>query len=141
MDESKKPILIGVIVVCLVGAGGITWWTRGKKSQGINSIPADDITWVKCRKPGCEAEYDMSTREYYSTLEARQKENPAMLMMPTLICRECNDESLYRAEKCAKCGLVFEVGWKRGDFEDRCPKEGCGFSQIEADRKAAAGKG
>jgi hypothetical protein len=141
MDESKKPILIGVIVACFVGAGGITVLTRQKGSGGINTIPADAITWVKCRKPGCEAEYDISTREYYSALEARREENPTMLMEPTLICRECNDESLYRAAKCTKCGLVFEVGWKRGDFEDRCPKQGCGFSQIEADRKAAAGKG
>jgi ribosomal protein L40E len=79
----------------------------------------------------------MPLRQYYLTLESQMKEKPDMMIMPVLTCKKCGGQSAYKAAKCPKCGRVFEVGWKRGDFEDRCPDAACGHSQIEEDRKRA----
>lgn len=136
MEESKKkPIMIGVIVVCAVAAVGITVLSRSGGRQGIESIPADEMVWLKCRNDKCEAEREVTLREYYRMVEEKQKENPGVLITPPLVCHACGEDSTHKAAKCAECGLVFETGWKRGDFEDRCPK--CDYSQIEVDRKAA----
>jgi hypothetical protein len=131
MEESnKKPIMIGVIVVCAVVAVGITVLSR-------STIPADKMVWLKCRVGECEAEREVTLRDYYYMVEEKQKEIPGMPITPPLVCHACGEDSVYKAAKCAKCGLVFETGWKRGDFEDRCPKPECGYSQIEVDRKEA----
>jgi hypothetical protein len=142
MEEGKKkPVMISVVVICLVVAVAVTIMTRPETKQGIKSIDADKTTWVKCRNETCQAEYEMGLREYYYAMEDAQKEDPSMLMEAVLTCKQCSEPSVFQAAKCAKCGLVFEVGWKRGDFQDRCPKPDCGYSQIEQDRKAAAGGG
>lgn len=138
MDEGKKkPIMIGVIVGSVVLAGAITFMARGPSSEGLNSIPAEKMIWVTCRNDKCGANYEMQMREYYGQMEDIQKQSGAMMMMaPPLICEKCNEESIYKAFKCPKCGAIFEGNIKKGDFEDRCPK--CGSSEIERRRKEKA---
>jgi hypothetical protein len=136
MDESKKkPIMIGVIVICLVAAGAIALKSR-KKNEGIPERFKKEMTWVKCRNPNCKAEYEITKMDYYKYIEGHA--DPRSMMAPALPCEKCGEEGVYLAAKCGECGLVFEVGWKRGDYEDRCPK--CGHSNIETQRKEAAAR-
>jgi len=137
MEESrKKPILLGVIVVCLVVAGVITYttWTPGGPSGIDAGIDASEMTWVKCRNPACEAEYQISLREYFKYIDAERAKDPSTLATPPLICEKCGQDSVYRAIKCESCGLVFETGLgSKEDFADRCPK--CGHSRFERLKK------
>ena len=66
-DSTKKPIMIIVIVACLAIAAWVTF--RSDPGGGANSIPESEMQWVKCNNPACNAEYEMSKREYYKTLE------------------------------------------------------------------------
>jgi hypothetical protein len=116
--SSKKPIMIGVIVVCLAVAGLITFARRGG-GGGIDSIPASELTWVKCSNPACKAEYQMSKKEFFK--EQMKHFNQMAMTAPPITCKECGKESLYQAEKCPNCGAVFIKGSIPGDFADRCP--------------------
>lgn len=137
MEESKKnPIMIGVIVVCLAAACTISLiWSSGTPT-GIDTIDPKKMTWVKCRNPSCEAEYQMRLKEYCRQVEENMDYSSGAMALPALVCKECKDKSIFEAAKCRKCELVFEKGWKRGDYEDRCPE--CGYSQIEKDREERA---
>jgi hypothetical protein len=133
-DSKKKPIMIGVIVVCLVVAGLITFARRGGGGGGgLDTIPSDKMTWVKCNNPSCNAEYEMSEREFYKLQQERL--NPMARTAPALTCEKCGKDSLYKAEKCANpsCGAVFISGSVPNDFADRCPK--CKQSATEEIRK------
>jgi len=135
MDESKKkPVMIAIIVVCLIAAGAIIWGTRSGGGGTIDDIPDDELTWVKCMNKSCNAEYQMSLKEYYKTV-SEATVNP-MAPPPGLICKECGEPSVYKAEKCQnpECGIVFRSGSVPNDFQDRCPK--CGKSATEELRKA-----
>ena len=133
-DSKRKSIMIGVIVTCLVLAGIITYATRSKRAGSIESIKPGQMIWVKCRNPDCETEYQMDKKVYFKTLQ--EIRDPMMMTAPGLACKECGEESVYRAVKCAKCGLMFERGTVGGDFADRCPE--CAHSTIEETRKEAA---
>ena len=79
----------------------------------------------------------MNLREYFKFVQ--DNADPRILVAPPFPCPECGDEeSGYRAVKCAKCGEVFEGGTVPGTYSDCCPK--CGHSQIEVDRKEAAAR-
>jgi hypothetical protein len=130
-DSRKKPIMIGVIVVCLIVAGLITFAKRSGSKSGIDSIPDEKMTWVKCNNPSCKAEYQMSEKEYFKQMEGRF--NPMARTTPALTCKECGKDSLYRAIKCPYCGTVFFRDSVPNDLFDRCPK--CGKSATEESRK------
>jgi len=135
-DSKKKPIMIGVIVVCLIVAGLVTFARRGGGGGGIDSIPDDKMTWVKCNNPSCKAEYEKSEKAFYKAQADRI--NPAMMRSqpPALTCEKCGKESLYQAFKCANpsCGIVFIRGIAgQNDHQDRCPQ--CGQSETEEIRK------
>jgi len=131
MEEGKKKaIMIAVVVACLVVAVAITISTRSG-GGGLESIPAGEMTWVKCGNPDCEAEYRMSKRDYLAYIQEHQKG----LNEPPMVCQKCGEESVYRAEKCEKCGIVFFRNSVRDDLPDRCPE--CGFSKLEDQRKRA----
>lgn len=135
MEESKrKPIMIGIIVVCLVAAGLITYASFFGGSGGISSIPADETYWVKCANRDCQAEYQMSKRDYHQQVKERFK--PLEPSTPLLVCKECGKDSILLAEKCQNpaCGIVFTRGRIPGDMPDRCPK--CKQSAVEESRKA-----
>ncbi|MFC1604309.1 hypothetical protein ACFL5F_04700 [Planctomycetota bacterium] len=133
-DSKKKPIMIGVIVVCLVIAGLVTFARRGGGGGGIDGIPDDKMTWVKCNNPSCKAEYEMSEKQYHKDLQERF--NPMARSTPALACEKCGKDSAYQAFKCPNpsCGTVFIRGIAgQNDFNDRCPK--CKQSETEEIRK------
>jgi phage FluMu protein Com len=130
-DSKKKPIMIGVIVVCLVVAGLITFARRGGGGSGLDAIPEGKMTWVKCNNPSCNAEYQMSEREFFKLQQERL--NPMARTAPPLTCEKCGKDSLYRALKCPYCGTVFFRDSVPNDLFDRCPK--CKKSETEETRK------
>jgi hypothetical protein len=129
-DSKKKPIMIVVIVACLGIAGLVTF--RGGNEGGYESIPEGDMQWVKCNNPACNAEYQMSKREYYKALEENPNMNPMAQGPVPITCKECGKPSLFAAVKCSNpdCGEVFIEGSAGpGDYHDRCPE--CGLSETE----------
>lgn len=99
----------------------------------IDSIPDDKMTWMKCNNPQCKAEYEMSLKGYYKSIQKRM--DLRSLMTPALICKKCGKPSIYKAYKCGNpgCGIVFLSNSVPNDFADRCPK--CGRSETEEMRK------
>jgi len=130
-DSKKKPIMIGVIVVCLGVAGAVTLMRSSGGGGGINAIPEGKMTWVKCSNPSCNAEYEMSEREYFKGVEERL--NPIARTSPPLTCKKCGKESLFKAIKCPYCDAVFFRDSVPNDHFDRCPE--CGKSETEEIRK------
>jgi len=135
-NDKKKPIMIGIIVVCLVAAGIIFWLQRPGSSGGIEDIKRGELIWVKCSNPDCGAEYQVDKRDYYEFLQ--ENANPMVMTTPPMECKECGEESVYRAEKCENCGAIFFRGSVPNDFADRCPE--CGHSKTERLRKEAREK-
>jgi len=132
-DSKKKPIMIGVVVVCLALAGVITYVTHSGETGGIESLKRGKMTWLKCRNPGCEHEYQMDLKDYFIYMKEHQ--DPMSMAAPAIVCPECGEEGVYRSEKCEKCGLVFERSTVPNDFADRCPE--CKYSKTEEARKKA----
>jgi len=134
MEESKKkPIMIGVIIACLALTAIIIFGRRSGDGSGIDSISDEEMTWIKCNNPNCKAEYQMGLKAYHKYMA--EHTNPAALTTQPLICKECGEQSAYRAEKCENpdCGIVFIQGSAGpGDFLDRCPK--CKQSATEESR-------
>jgi len=137
MDEAqKKPLMIGIIVVCLVVAVAVTIKTWSGDSAGIPRIMKEQEVWMKCRNPACKTTYEMNKYDYFKTIEDYMlKHNTGIAA--GLECKECGEPAVYIAHKCEKCGYIFEKGWKTGDYEDRCPE--CEHSSIEIARKKKAG--
>ncbi|KPL23467.1 MAG: hypothetical protein AMJ75_06035 [Phycisphaerae bacterium SM1_79] len=131
----KNTVYIIVIVVCLVGAAVIAYkyiFSSGTPG-GIDDIPDEEMTWVKCNNPACKAEYEMGLKAYYKETEERLQ--PNSMTTPALICEKCGKPSVYRAVKCTNpdCGIVFIRGIVPNDFPDRCPE--CKRSETEEIRK------
>jgi len=131
MEESmKKPIMIVVIVVCLAGAGLLLF--KGGPGGGVDTIPEGDMQWVKCNNKACNAEYEMSKREYYKQLQENINPNPMANAPTPVTCKECGKPSLFAAIKCPNpsCGNVFIEGSSGpNDYGDRCPN--CKQSAVE----------
>ena len=130
-DSKKKPIMIGVIVVCLVVAGLITFARRGGGGGGIDDIPDDKMTLVKCNNPKCNAVYEMSEKQYFKQIQERF--NPMARSTPAVTCEKCGEDSVFRAIKCPYCGEIFFRDSVPNDIFDRCPK--CKRSATEESRK------
>jgi ribosomal protein L40E len=132
MEEGKKKmIMVAIIVVCIAVAVIITVASRSGGPGGIESIKPGEMIWLKCRNPKCENTWQMDKKNYH---EYVQKHRNGMTV-PGIACPKCNEESGYRAEKCEKCGFIFERGSNTNDFPDRCPK--CSYSYTEESRKKA----
>ncbi len=130
MEEGKKKsVMIAVIVACLAAAAVITYVTTSG-GGGIETIERGELMWVKCNNPDCGAEYQIDQRDYFEYIEER----PQGLGKPSLVCDKCGEQSIFRAEKCNKCGTVFFYAAIVGDLPDRCTE--CGYSAIEEKRKA-----
>lgn len=132
-DSKKKPIMIGIVVVCLVLAVVITLAMRlGGSGSDLSSLKRGEMIWVMCLNPQCKAEYEMDKKDYYEFLQnysgPRTEGAP-----PVLVCKECKKESVVKAVKCKKCGVVFREGAIPNDFADRCPQ--CKYSDVEEMRK------
>ncbi|MGB2863098.1 MAG: hypothetical protein WBC05_07210 [Sedimentisphaerales bacterium] len=138
-DSKKKPIMIGVIVVCIIVAGLITFARRGGESGGIDGIPDDKMTWVKCNNPSCKAEYEMGEKQYH--IDMQERFNPMARTSPPLTCEKCGKDSLFQAVKCVNpsCGAVFFKDSFPNDHFDRCPE--CKQSETEEIRKKRLAEG
>lgn len=109
MEQSrKKLIMISVIVVCVALAAAITYRTCHGRSGTLDDIPESEMIWVKGANKNCGAEYQMSKKEYFKDIEEHM--DPMVMTAPPLICKKCGEPSIYRAEKCEKCGKVFSGG-------------------------------
>ncbi len=134
MDESKKKVVMIVIILVCLGVAGAMIFGRGGGSGTIDDISDEEMTWVKCMNKSCNAEYQMGLKEYFRFVTANA--NPMAPTAPALTCEKCGEPSIYKAEKCqnAACGIVFRSGAVPNDFPDRCPK--CKQSATEEIRKA-----
>jgi len=132
-DSKKKPIMVGVIVVCLALAAVITISRHTGGGDSMESISDDAMIWVKCNNPACKAEYQMGKKDYFRYIE--ENIDPRAESVPPLICTECGKPSAYRAEKCGNpdCGIIFFRGIVPNELADRCPE--CGYSATEESRK------
>lgn len=132
-DSKKKVVMVVVIVVCLAVAAAIT--LRGGGGGGLKDISDKAMIWMLCRNQDCEGSYQMGLKVFFKDIEEYNIAHPMTMTTPPLVCEKCGEESLYRAEKCAKCALIFErSSMGANDFSDRCPDPDCGFSQMEATR-------
>jgi hypothetical protein len=146
-SDKRKLVMLGVVVVCFSLAVGITVYRRHKEGSGptgIESIKRGEMIWVKCDNEECEAEYQMDKREYFEYLQdhpptpeqfAAMMSDPNVRGATPLVCNKCKQESVFRGEKCDKCGIVFIRGTVRHDFADRCPE--CDYSKTETQRREA----
>lgn len=131
----KNTIYIIVIVLCIILAIIIFLKSRPAESGGIKGIKRGEMLWVKCNNPNCAATYQMDKKDYYEQMQEKMKANPLAQNLP-LVCKECGEDSIYRAVKCEKCGTIFFYQSVPHDFADRCPE--CNYSKMEAERKARA---
>jgi hypothetical protein len=132
MDEGKKKILLAVIIVACIAVAGIVTIVTQRDTTGIDSIkPGAESVWLKCRDAKCENTWQMDKRAYFDYLE-KHRMGTQRTPIP---CPKCNGETGYRAEKCEKCGVIFERGSVPDAVDDKCPK--CGFSKLESIKEAA----
>lgn len=121
----KKPVMLGVIFVCLSTAGVVTYMTMPEGPGQPRSY------LLKCKNPDCGAEYKIGSGEY--TGFAREHIDTKTDNPTGMACKKCGKETAYRIVKCDKCGEVFFYHYDGKDFADRCPK--CGCSKVEDDWK------
>lgn len=135
MEGTKKNVIMTIIiVVCLVSAGVITYKGCGSETGHIPGFEGETV-WVKCNNPDCGAAYEIGKRDYF--VEITKRDDGVSTVQPALTCKECKEDSVYRAVKCGKCGLIFFYGAAgRGEYSDACPD--CGYSKIGEDRIKAA---
>ncbi len=150
MANKKKLLMVVIIIVCFGLAAAITYKKdvdykkETSRPAGIETIDPNELIWVKCTNPECNAEYQTGKRAYFKYLQdnppspeefAALMQDPKKNPTPALICKECQQETVYRAEKCDNCGHVFLRGAVRHDFADRCTA--CGYSKTEDLRQKA----
>jgi len=126
-------VSLSAIALLLAGTVGYSNWSPGRR-DGLAGVNLRATTWVKCRNPACATEYEMNLKEYLQQIE--DSIDPMACITPPLPCKECGELAVYRATKCPKCNLVFELGAVPDDFYDRCPE--CGYSKTENERADAA---
>lgn len=135
-----KPVMIGIAVVCIVLAVGITIMRSSGGGRSIEGLPRGTMIWVKCANPDCGDEYQIDRVDYLLFMKEHEDEmdyGDEEVAVP-MVCEKCGKRSVYKAIKCEKCGEVFFAG-VTGGFEDKCPE--CGFSKIEDMRKRARAAG
>lgn len=121
------------ILAAMLGACGVLLATAGSKpvypkKGGLSSEEAAWKIWVKCRNPQCQAEYQMTEKEYFEYV--KKHHDPKTMKPGPLVCKKCGRKSAYRAIKCKGCGSVFFYPSKKGrGYGDGCPK--CGYSRIK----------
>jgi hypothetical protein len=126
MDEGKKKILMTVIIMACIALAVIITIATQSGGSGIDSVDKSAMIWLKCRNPKCENTWQMNKREYYEYAEKHRKG----MQVPPIPCPKCGEDTGYWAEKCEKCGNIFERGSVPNEIVDKCPK--CGFSKLES---------
>jgi hypothetical protein len=129
----KNTIYVVVIVLCLILAIVVFLMTRSGSSGSLRNMKrGEEMYWVKCNNPKCGEVYQIDKKDYFEQVRERMEISPLSQQTPPLICEKCGEPSVYRAEKCEKCGAIFFYGASK-DFPDRCTE--CGYSKTEAIRK------
>src|SRR3989339_1831498 len=124
-DEKKRNVMIAVIVGCLIGAGGIFYFTN-RDSSGPRG---DDTMHLLCVK--CKHTLDMSAKEYNEKIKGTGDPMAMPMMGPApLTCPKCSQKSLFACMVCPKCQTYFMPSFAgvRG-YPARCPS--CKFSALE----------
>lgn len=135
MDEDKKrKVMIGLIVLCLVLAIGITAVTNLGGGGGSSSRGNQPVQML-CMNEECGMDFELSTEEYREHMMQGGMMGPGPMAQSPVECPECGMQSAFRAVKCKDCEFVFMQDYSSGDFPDRCPE--CDYSDIEARRDAA----
>ena len=134
MDEDKKKkVMLGLIILCLVLAVGITVMTN--MGDGGSGSRSNEPVQMLCMNQECKMDFELSTEEYREQIIQGGMMGPGpMAQMPTE-CPECGMRSAFRAVCCKKCEVVFMRDYSSGDFPDRCPE--CDYSDIEVRREEA----
>ena len=86
MDESKKKVVMIVIILVCLGVAGAMIFGRGGGSGTIDDISDEEMTWVKCMNKSCNAEYQMGLKEYFRFVTANA--NPMAPTAPALTCEK-----------------------------------------------------
>ena len=132
MDEdTKKKVMLGLIILCLVLAIGITAVTNMGGSGSRSSEPVQML----CMNQECRMDFELSSEEYSKQIMQGGMMGPGPMAQTPIECPECSMRSAFRAVKCKKCETVFMQDYTSGDFPDRCPK--CDYSDIEVRRNKA----
>ena len=134
MEQDKnKKVMLGLIILCLVLAIGITAVTNmgGSGSGSQSNKPVQML----CMNEECGMDFELSAEEYREQMMQGGMMGPGPMAQMPIECPECGMQSAFRAVMCKECEAVFMQDYSSGDFPDRCPE--CGYSDIEARRDAA----
>ena len=128
MDAAvKQKVMIGIVVVCLLVAIGITISSRtGGSARGSLQM--------LCTNPDCGKDYEMSKNDFRQKVREMATGPDARLgpmgQMPPLTCEYCGKESVHKAIKCEQCGEIYIPDRSvRTSYPDKCPE--CGYSAIK----------
>ena len=134
MDPAlKQKVMIGIVVVCLLVAIGITIITRAGGFAG-GSVQ------MLCTNPDCSKDYEISKNDFRQQVREIATGPNARLgsmgQMPPLTCKYCSQESVYKAIKCDQCGEIYIPDRSvRTSYPDTCPE--CGYSAIKEQKEGA----
>ena len=131
-EDKKKKVMLGLIILCLVLAVGITAVTN---MGGSSSSRSNEPVQMLCMNEECGMDFELSTEEYREHMMQGGMMGPGPMAQTPIECSECGMQSAFRAVICKECELVFMQDYTSGDFPDRCPE--CDYSDIEARRNAA----
>ena len=91
MEESrKKPVMLGVIVVCFVLAGVVYLRTRPGRLD-LSGFKGK-LTWVLCRNSECGHSWEMDLEEYHKFIQ--KNADPRSPLPPPITCKECGEPSV-----------------------------------------------
>ncbi len=118
-DDKKKQVMIGIVIVCIVLAVGITLYNSTGGGSGANRK-----ILILCSECGESSEL--------STEELTEKMQP-MGAASGLTCPGCGKDAARMATKCKSCETVFiqdfQAAFTGGGYPDKCPE--CGYSEEE----------
>jgi DNA-directed RNA polymerase subunit RPC12/RpoP len=120
--EKSKPILIGLAVVCLAGAGILLYVNMGGSSGGGSGEPIPMICVA------CGHTYELPVRQFQDMMA---QQGPDMMMdpmaTPRLDCPSCHQKGAQSGIKCSGCDSIFFADYMRNP-ELKCPQ--CGKSNL-----------
>ncbi len=130
-EDKKKKVMLGLIILCLVLAVGITVMTNmGGSGSGSRS---NEPVQMLCMNEECGMDFELSAEEYRTQMMQGGMMGPGPMAQTPMECSECGMQSGFRAVKCKECETIFLQDYTSGDFPDRCPE--CEYSDIEARRE------
>ena len=130
-EDKKKKVMLGLIILCLILAIGITAVTNMSGSSSRSNKPIQML----CMNEECGMDFEMTTEEYREQMMQGGMMGPGPMAQAPIECPECSMQSAFRAMKCKECETIFMQDYSSGDFPDRCPE--CEYSDIEARRDKA----